>query len=74
MMLTVLLTPPHIRVTLPPGKEVRSEVVRNMVHVRCVPASVRQLVLFVPHVMLSFLFSSTSVFQSLTGAILAFKS
>ena len=57
MMLSVLLTPPHIRVTLPPGKEVRSEVVRNMVHVRCIPGSVRQLIWFVRDVILSFLFS-----------------
>ena len=57
MMLSVLLTPPHIRVTLPPGKEVRSEVVRNMVHVRCIPASVRQLAWFVHKVMLTFLFN-----------------
>ena len=36
---TVLISPPHVRVALPPREEVGSEVVRHMVHVRCVPAS-----------------------------------
>ena len=37
--MTVLISPPHVRVALPPREEVGSEVVRNMVHIRCVPAS-----------------------------------
>ena len=37
--MTVLISPPHVRVALPPREEVGSEVVRHMVHVRCVPAS-----------------------------------
>ena len=32
------LSPPYVRVALPPSKKVSSEVVRNVVHVRCVPA------------------------------------
>ena len=41
MLPTMLLPPPHIGVALPPGEEVRSEVIGHVVHVRSVPG--RQL-------------------------------